>query len=216
MTSQRSWSRALLVVVLLGGAAPGACTPVVGTPIDEGRTPHERPGATEGPWARCRFETDAPGPEDRPTRCPDPAAGNGAWTCDVGTETRRFADTQYVYCWAAAACSYACSEAADCPAPPGGPAEMVCVGNRCQLSCTRDADCPEAMRCIDEGEMSAPGRCMWVFADFCDNGTISPANPCSGRARCEACQACDDCEGEAFCNSDGDCEYGRLAACVDG
>lgn len=201
----------------LGVAAPSACGVIVSTPIGQARGTHARPGATEGPWARCRFETDTPDRNDAPTVCPDPnATPEGPWTCVPATESRTFDGTPYIYCQAFAVCNYACVEAADCPAPGSGTAALVCMGGACQLSCHADAECPEGMICIDGGEGLGPGRCMWVYADYCADVSTSPADPCGGKATCEACQLCDDCDEGGFCNPDGDCQYGDPSLCGSG
>jgi hypothetical protein len=201
----------------LAALALGACGTLVTTPVDDARGPHDRPGATEGPWARCQFETSSPQPEDMPTVCPDANASHeGPWTCNGGTESRTFKGTPYVYCEAFAACIYDCTTAADCPAPGSGTATMACFAGTCQLGCAADAECPQGMTCIGAAQGLGPGRCLWMYADYCDNGPTSPADPCAGKATCEPCEICDGCDADAFCNADGDCQYGDPGACVSG
>jgi hypothetical protein len=193
-----------LAAPILGILAPSACGPTIAEPIAVVRKHAPvlgSPGVGTAPWGRCVFATDAPSPESNggPIVCPDPKAEHdGPWSCTPDTVTYRFGNG-YMYCEAWAVCFYNCATVADCPAPPGGKGTLACRSGNCQLTCATSADCPDGMACPD-------GTCMWFYADYCDNGALSPADPCAGKATNDACDICDGCDATAFCNAAGECQ----------
>jgi hypothetical protein len=193
-----------LAAPILGILAPSGCGPTIAEPIAVARK-HAvtlgSPGVGTAPWGRCVFATDSPNPSSNggPIVCPDPHADHeGPWSCTPDTEMLRF-DNGYVYCQAWAVCMYSCNAVADCPAAPGGHGTLACMNGSCLLTCASSADCPDGMACPD-------GTCMWFYADYCDNGAISPADPCAGKATNDPCQICDGCDAAASCNALGECQ----------
>jgi hypothetical protein len=62
-------------------------------------------------------------------------------------------------------CTIPCEDAAECPVPDSGTAEVICGGppmqpTRCELDCSM-GECPDGMDCVGLGPMGQVMRCAW-------------------------------------------------------